>query len=125
MVLVDTSVWIRFLNGSEPYAGQLDVLLERGLAAGHELVYGELLMGSGSKRANLLDEFKWLPQIKSANHEMVVRHISVLKLSGRGIGWIDAHLLTSTVQNGSLLWTASLKLNLIADEIGVAYSFSA
>lgn len=45
MVLVDTSVWIRFLTGREPYATELDSLLERDEVAGHELVFGELLIG--------------------------------------------------------------------------------
>jgi hypothetical protein len=45
MVLVDTSVWIRFLAGREPYATELDSLLERDEVAGHELVFGELLIG--------------------------------------------------------------------------------
>ena len=45
MVLVDTSVWIRFLANRMPYAAELDRLLERDKAAGHDLVYGELLMG--------------------------------------------------------------------------------
>lgn len=52
MVLVDTSVWIRFLTGREPYATELDSLLERDEVAGHELVFGELLIGDkGGRRA--------------------------------------------------------------------------
>ena len=43
MVLVDTSVWIRFLANRVPYAAELDRLLERDEVAGHDLVYGELL----------------------------------------------------------------------------------
>jgi hypothetical protein len=39
MVLVDGSVWIRFVANREPYAIGLDALLERDEVAGHELVF--------------------------------------------------------------------------------------
>ena len=42
MVLVDTSVWIRFLANRAPYAAELDRLLGLDEVTGHELVYGEL-----------------------------------------------------------------------------------
>jgi predicted nucleic acid-binding protein len=50
MVLVDTSVWIRFLSGREPFASGLDELLSRDDVAGHELVFGELV-GSNTKKS--------------------------------------------------------------------------
>jgi predicted nucleic acid-binding protein len=45
MVLVDTSVWIRFLSNRSPYAGELDELLRRGEVSGHDFVLGEFLIG--------------------------------------------------------------------------------
>ena len=57
MVLVDTSVWIRFLTGRGPYAHALDELLSRGEVSGHDSIYGELLMGAASGRRALLDDF--------------------------------------------------------------------
>ena len=57
MVLVDTSVWIRFLTGREPYATELDSLLESDEVAGHELVFGELLIGDQGGRRKLLDAY--------------------------------------------------------------------
>ena len=45
MVLVDTSAWIRFLANRAPYAGELDRLLDLNEVTGHQLVYGELLIG--------------------------------------------------------------------------------
>jgi hypothetical protein len=44
MVLVDTSVWIRFLANRAPYAAELLLGLDE--VTGHELVYGELLIGT-------------------------------------------------------------------------------
>ena len=45
MVLVDTSVWIRFLANQAPYAHELDKLLAIDEVAGHELMFGERLAG--------------------------------------------------------------------------------
>ena len=45
IVLVDTSVWIRFLSNREPYAAELDALLSRDEVSGHDFVFGELLIG--------------------------------------------------------------------------------
>jgi hypothetical protein len=57
-VLVDTSVWIRFLANRGPYAGELDALLGRDEVRGHEFVYGELLIGDPSGRKALLSRYE-------------------------------------------------------------------
>lgn len=49
MVLVDTSVWIRFLAGRVPFAVGLDALLDRNEVLAHELVFGELLIGESRR----------------------------------------------------------------------------
>jgi predicted nucleic acid-binding protein len=56
MVLVDTSVWIRFLAGREPFASGLDEVLGRDEVVGHEMVFGELLIGDvgGDRTRKLL-----------------------------------------------------------------------
>jgi hypothetical protein len=54
MVLVATSVWIRFLAGRTPCAAELDRLLGLGEVAGPALVYGELLIGDRGSRRKLL-----------------------------------------------------------------------
>jgi hypothetical protein len=72
MVLVDTSVWIRFLAGREPYASELDSLLERDEVVGHELVFGELLIGDKGSRRKLLDAYVQMHQAPPVPHEDVV-----------------------------------------------------
>ena len=50
--------------------------------------------------------------------DMVERH----KLFGRGIGYVDAHLLAATrLTHDSLLWTLDKKLASAATQIGIAY----
>jgi predicted nucleic acid-binding protein len=58
VVLVDTSIWIRFLAGTEPYASELDRLLSGDEVLGHDFVYGELLIGDRRGRAKLLAAYK-------------------------------------------------------------------
>ena len=54
IVLVDTSVWIRFLSNRAPYAGELDGLLSRDEVSGHDFVFGELLVGDKAGRKQVL-----------------------------------------------------------------------
>ena len=126
MVLVDTSVWIRFLANRTPYATTLDALLDRDEVAGHELVYGELLIGdrAGRGRAKLLGAYEEIRQASMVPHSEVVAFVRSRALSGRGVGWIDVHLLASAIVEQLPLWTADSRLFAVAKELGVAYEKS-
>ena len=121
MVLVDTSVWIRFLANRMPFAAELDRLLERDEVAGHDLVYGELLIGDARGRVQLLNSYDRIHRIPAVAHAEVVTFVRSHKLHGRGIGWIDAHLLASALVSDSPLWTADEHLANLAGEVGIAY----
>jgi predicted nucleic acid-binding protein len=123
MVLVDTSVWIRFLNGTEPYARELDRLLSEDQVLGHDFVYGELLIGDRGGRAKLLAAYKVMRHAALVANPEVVEFVRHRKVNGRGIGWIDAHLLASAVVERSALWTADRPLAFVAKNVGVAYRF--
>jgi len=120
-VLVDTSIWIRFLVGTEPYANKLDRLLSDDEVLGHDFVYGELLIGDRGARAKLLAEYKLMRQAAFVANSEVVEFVRHHKINGRGIGWIDAHLLASAIVGSSRLWTADRPLAAVALDIGVAY----
>jgi predicted nucleic acid-binding protein len=49
-VLVDTSVWIRFLSKQMSISGPLDALLAQDQVFGHELVFGELWTANSALR---------------------------------------------------------------------------
>lgn len=121
MVLVDTSVWIRFLANRAPYASELDRLLGLDEVSGHELVYGELLIGDTGGRRNLLAAYGKMHQASLVPHRDVVTFVRDWNLSGRGAGWIDIHLLASAVVSGLTLWTADPRFAARARELGVAY----
>jgi predicted nucleic acid-binding protein len=122
MVLVDTSVWIRFLANRTPYAAELDRLLERDEAAGHDLVYGELLIGDAGGRSRLLNSYDLIHRVPAVDHVEVATFVRSHKLHGRGVGWIDAHLLASALVADIRLWTADQHLTKLAGELGIAYA---
>jgi len=121
MVLVDTSVWIRFLANRPPYAAELDRLLDKEESAGHNLIYGELLIGDPGGRAAMLDSYQLMPRIADVSHKEVVEFVRANQLYGRGIGWIDAHLLASCLVADVSLWTADDRLARVANELGISY----
>jgi predicted nucleic acid-binding protein len=120
-VLVDTSVWIRFLANRSPYATELEELLGRDEVSGHELVYGELLIGDTGGRMALLSNYDRIDRAPLVPHAEVVAFVHDRRLNGRGIGWIDAHLLASALVSRATLWTADLALAAIAADLGIAY----
>ena len=124
MVLVDTSIWIRFLAGTEPYASELDQLLADDEVLGHDFVYGELLIGDRGGRAKLLSAYKRMRQAASVPNPEVIEFVRHRKLNGRGIGWIDAHLLASTIVAHATLWSADRPLAAVAQDIGASYRLS-
>jgi len=125
MVLVDTSVWIRSLANRAPYAAELDRLLASDEVTGHELVYGELLIGDRGGRSKLLAAYELMHQVKMVPHNEVVAFVRDRGLHGRGAGWIDIHLLASALVGRLLLWTADPRLAAVARELGVGYEATA
>jgi hypothetical protein len=121
MVLVDTSVWIRFLANQAPIAAGLDRLLGLGEVWGHEFVYGELLIGDRGGRRRLLEDYALMHQAPVATHQEVVEFVRERRLHGRGIGWVDAHLLASALLGRLVLWTVDPRLAAVARELQVAY----
>jgi predicted nucleic acid-binding protein len=120
-VLVDTSVWIRFLSNRAPYASRLDELLGRDEVSGHDFVYGELLIGDKGGRKALLTEYERMGQAPVVPHGDVVAFVRDRKLHGRGIGWIDVHLLASALVARLELWTTDPALAMVAKELGINY----
>lgn len=124
MVLVDTSVWIRFLANRAPFAAEVDELLAHDEVVGHQLIYGELLIGDRGGRNLLLASYERMHQVQTVGHSEVVEFVRSRGLQGRGAGWIDIHLLASARVGRLLLWTADPRLESLARELGVAYEIA-
>jgi predicted nucleic acid-binding protein len=114
MILVDTSVWIEHLQFGNR---RLQSLLESDQVVTHQLVIGELACGSLRNRAEVLALLKALPIAMLAQHDEVLRFVESKKLFGRGIGWIDAHLLASAQLDHLSLWTLDKPLAKIAESM--------
>ena len=121
MVLIDTSVWIRIFAGREPFFSEVDRILARKESIGHALVYGELLMGDRGGRSRFLEKYMTASQAALIPHDQVVDMVRSRRLHGRGVGWIDVHLLASALVGRMQLWTADPRLAAMAAELGVAY----
>ena len=115
MILVDTSVWVAHLRfGEELLASALaegDVLV-------HPFVIGELACGNISRRGEILELLGQLPFAREATHDEVHALIERRRLMGRGIGFVDAHLLASTALTPEArLWTHDKRLAQVAAEL--------
>ncbi len=118
MILVDTSVWIDHLQVGDE---RLAALLDAGEVLGHAFVTGELALGNLQRRNAVLSDLRELPQANVASDEEVLHLIDRQALFGRGIGYIDAHLLASVrLTAGSKLWTRDRRLQAVAAELGLA-----
>ncbi len=119
MILVDTSVWVDHLRNTE--AELVKILLE-GNVLMHSMIMGELACGNLAHRRQRLREWQSLPRIAELTHEDVLAVVESRGLMGRGIGFIDAHLLCATLhETGTLLWTRDKRLARIAKDLGIAY----
>ena len=116
MVLADTSVWIDHFRRREP---ALADRLSEGLVLLHPFVFGELACGNLKHRAAILSDLDALPQSRLASDAEVLQLIEDRRLWGRGLGWIDAHLVASALLSNCRFWTLDKKLATVATELGL------
>ena len=118
MILVDTSVWVEHLRaGNKMLAGFLDA----GQVLTHPFVIGELALGNLQNRKVVLDALLDLPQARVATAAEVLFFIDRHALFGRGIGYVDGHLLAAVrVTVGATLWTHDQRLSRVASQLGMA-----
>jgi len=116
--LLDTSIWIDHLRSVQPAVARL---LEEGQVLGHPWVSGELALGSLSRRSEILSLMHNLPLATVASAVEVSAFIEDRRLYGRGIGYVDAQLLASTmITPDARLWTRDQRLAAAAAELGCA-----
>jgi predicted nucleic acid-binding protein len=118
MILVDTSVWVDHLRTNDK---ALIALLDTGAVLAHPFVIGELALGNLRQREIVLNALSDLPQASLATDTEVLYFIDRHTLFGRGIGYIDAHLLAAVqLTAGAELWTKDKRLHGVANELGLA-----
>lgn len=121
-VLVDTSVWIDHLRNKDE---QLISLLKQNQVLMHPMIRGELACGCFHNRDQILSLLKNLPQVPEATHDEAVYCLDKNKLMGKGIGFIDLHLLSSTLlAKNTLLWTRDRRLLKLALSLKLSWESS-
>ena len=117
MILVDTSVWIDHLRAGDD---ELAALLNGSRVLMHPFVLGELACGNLRNRELVLRLLKDLPRAAVATDEEVLFFIERHALMGRGIGYVDAHLLAAvTLSDSARLWTRDKGLRALANELAL------
>jgi predicted nucleic acid-binding protein len=114
MVLVDTSVWVSHLRDGNV---ELANLLNDGRVLCHPLIVGELACGNLKDRAVILSYLQLLPMCIEAEHDEALSFIEDNRLMGKGMGYVDVHLITSAVLTGVPIWTLDKKLAQTADSL--------
>jgi predicted nucleic acid-binding protein len=118
MVLIDTSVWVTHLrNGTTG----LETLLNNGEVLCHPFIIGELACGNLKNRNEILSLLQALPKSVYADHEDVMQFIENYSHMGKGLGYIDIHLLASALLTNVPLWTLDKKLREVSSKIGLAH----
>lgn len=122
MILVDSSIWIEHLRNGSP---ALERILLNSQVQIHPFILGELALGSLRARTAILDALGNLPSVILAKDPEVMQFIEIHKLHGSGIGYVDAHLLTSVALTaGTLLWTGDKRLQAAAAKLGIHWTRS-
>jgi len=116
-ILVDTSVWIKYLRESEK---NLVRLLEQGLVACHPFIIGELACGGIKNRHEIISLLNDLPSTDILDHYDIMEFIEYRKIMNKGIGYVDVHLLGSALVTETPLWTFDKALKKIANQLSIS-----
>lgn len=118
MVLVDTSVWINHFNRNDI---KLSDLLKEGKVVIHTFIIGELSCGKIKNRAEILTLLQNLPRTSILTLDEYLVFIESNKLMGKGLGFVDIHLLGSSALTGSKLFTYDKKFNEAAKSLSINF----
>ncbi len=120
MILVDTSVWVDHLRKGD---AQLAELLDGNAVVMHPFVTGEIACGSLADRSSVLELMSDLPPATIAEPQEVLDFIHRRSLHGKGLGYVDIHLLVSTIlTDGVKLWTRDKRLRTAALQLGCSHA---
>jgi predicted nucleic acid-binding protein len=120
MVLVDSSVWINHLRQKDEVLSQL---LLRNQVVIHPMIIGELACVNFQDRAAIIKLWQSLPHADQSTHLEALHCLDKNILFGKGIGFIDLHLLASTLlSTNTFLWTNDRRLKNIADQLKLSFS---
>jgi predicted nucleic acid-binding protein len=113
MVIIDTSVWIEFFKGNQPYYKEVLSLIENRTARTIQPIFGELYQGALSNRERTFISKFWESIFKIEDSELMINaglYSSVNKLVSKGVKLIDASIIYTAAKNSCTIWTLDKKL---------------
>lgn len=117
MIIIDTSVFVDFLRSGDQ---AVEKALDEARVLSHPFVIGEIALGHLRNRDEVIGLLSALPKAVAASNDEVMAFIERVSLFGRGVGYVDAHLLASARLSGVLLWTRDKRLKSVAEELSLA-----
>jgi len=119
MVLVDTSVWVAHFREGMP---GLEHLLNEGEVIIHPFIIGELACGGIKNRKEILSLLHSLPISLVIELDEYLTFIESQRLIGKGIGFVDIHLLASALLESNFLWTRDKNLKSMAQKLKLSFT---
>lgn len=119
MVIVDTSIWVDHLRKANQH---LEHLLNNAEVACHRYIIGELACGNIRNRNEILSLLQSLPTAPIVDFIEYLNFIEMHDLMGRGVGFVDIHLLASAKLSGLPLWTLDTRLQSVSIALNVQYN---
>jgi predicted nucleic acid-binding protein len=113
--LADTSIWVDYLQAGD---AEMAAALNADLVAMHPMVLAELALGNLSEREEFLASLHAMPRAPLATEAELLIGIDARVMHGRGIGYVDAHLVSSCLISGYTLWTRDRRLGELAVALG-------
>ncbi len=118
MVIVDTSIWVIHLRqGSR----QLKKLLMDAEVMCHPFIIGELACGNLKNWNEIISLLQSLPMAPTIEFDEFLFFIDRNHLMGKGVGFVDVHLLASAQLTGIPVWTADKRLKSAADQLELTF----
>jgi hypothetical protein len=118
-IILDTSVWIEYFKGNDEYFEICQQLIEKGEVKTIELIFAELLQGAKNKRETdiIKSYFELIPKVQIDQLCILAGEYSQKEeLFSKGIGLIDACIITATIKSNSKLWTLDKKIKAFLNE---------
>jgi len=118
MILVDTSVWINHFRYSDEHLAEQ---LMEGNVTCHSHIIGELACSNIKNRNEIIPLLQALPVAPLIDFDEYLYFIEKHQLNGKGIGFVDIHILASAKLADLRLWTLDKRLKLVAVTLGINY----
>ncbi len=116
MVILDTSIWIEFFKVNDEIFPAVKILLEGRKIIGLEWIFAELLQGAKNKRESDLILGYWNNISKIDAQGIWIeagKYSNATKLLSKGVGLIDAAIMSAALRLDADVWTLDRKLDAV------------